>query len=53
MNADGSAQNLATLFPCIHTRKPFHMGPEAIGKYQLISSPPINHYTIVSITHVS
>ena len=26
---------------------------EAIGKYQLISSPPINHYTIVPITHVS
>ena len=26
---------------------------EAIGKYQLISSPPINHYIIVPITHVS
>ena len=26
---------------------------EAIGKYQLISSHPINHYTIVPITHVS
>ena len=26
---------------------------EAIGKYQLISSPPINHYTTVLITHVS
>ena len=25
---------------------------EAIGKYQLISSPPINHYTIVPITHI-
>ena len=24
---------------------------EAIGKYQLISSPPINHYIIVPFTH--
>ena len=26
---------------------------EAIGKYQMISSPPIIHYTIVPIIHVS
>ena len=26
---------------------------EAIGKYQLISSPPINQHTMVPITHVS